>query len=771
MDPGILQQFRQQLATWISQQMVSQRLPFQRLETCPRILTAQGRLTPDIVLWVNRDSQLAGSMILLPASVTAEVLNEATAMARALGLGHFTTWAARHVTIWAVTSTQPSTLQTFTLPAASRIQPEDFEETLTRLLEHLKIVSVTSAPATSELPLHYYANLCLRNLQELTPGLTDTARLTAGQTAADQWVEAAPIEKAWMSLWRILFLLWQKRLPPGLQPERLEQVLRYAMADAMAGDPLLSRLDILPGEPALGEAEAVKLHHLAGRLGQLGWPVNIDQAIELVDLFLAEVGHRYGLPTALLPWPVDDAQLWFNIQPPAHLSSGTLIAPRAYLAGWALKALFRSNTPELALLETVTEQPAIQPFAKAAAQCHNRCVPDRREREGLQISLRKAWPNRRFDLPNAAPTWLWQALYLAGITSGQLTLILPDNWHKTPGVSNLWAALLERFQLSDLAPYAPDSQVLHLEWRSGQPDQLRVHRHDGPFEVAATSRPCTPGATQIWLQADRQVLDQLHTLKLSVAEPAWTDPLEWGAHLFLRTRLGQYLWGLCSDHAAVPELADLRKALLTHGMPLPDELILNDLSLAGSRIDRECPEQEVLDQELTGIIGVLPPIPHTDPKLPDERAPGGPRKQKISHEQIVRRVFIDGLPRFPEHYLMSVYRPELKRYQLNGPLEITGAFFDRFTLCDKDGQQSLEVSSRPVAEALALASWAGCEEVELPEDLALLEKILNAYRKDLQVLWEALTRECRRADPHRHSALKMARKIWKRQGLPPDTLF
>ena len=66
MDPSLLQQFRQQLASWIGNRLESQRLPFQRLELCPRTLTDQGHLVPDLVLWINRDSQLAGSMILLP---------------------------------------------------------------------------------------------------------------------------------------------------------------------------------------------------------------------------------------------------------------------------------------------------------------------------------------------------------------------------------------------------------------------------------------------------------------------------------------------------------------------------------------------------------------------------------------------------------------------------------------------------------------------------------------------------------------------------------
>jgi len=183
MDPSLLQQFRQQLASWIEARLESQRLPFQRLELCPRTLTDQGRLVPDLVLWINRDSQLAGSMILLPDVVNAQVLSEGVSLANALGLGHFTTWAAREVSIWSVSSGEATLLDDFDLPPANRITPDDFQQTLDDLLERLKVVTVTSAPPTATYSEHYFANLCLRNLQELAPGLTISARLTAGRTA------------------------------------------------------------------------------------------------------------------------------------------------------------------------------------------------------------------------------------------------------------------------------------------------------------------------------------------------------------------------------------------------------------------------------------------------------------------------------------------------------------------------------------------------------------------------------------------------------------
>jgi hypothetical protein len=327
MDPSLLQQFRQQLASWIEARLESQRLPFQRLELCPRTLTDQGRLVPDLVLWINRDSQLAGSMILLPDIVNAQVLSEGVSLANALGLGHFTTWAAREVSIWNVSSGEVTLLDDFDLPPANRITPDDFQQTLDDLLERLKVVTVTSAPPTATYSEHYFANLCLRNLQEMAPGLTISARLTAGRTADDEWVRQAPREKAWMSLWRLLFLLQQKRLPPGLQPDRLEFAIHYALSDLIKNQqPWLA---IQEGEPPLPEDDAVRLHHLAGRLRQLGWPHNDQHAEEMVSLLINEAAHRFDLNVPLLPWSTDTATLRVDIhrQTPARWSPHVLISP------------------------------------------------------------------------------------------------------------------------------------------------------------------------------------------------------------------------------------------------------------------------------------------------------------------------------------------------------------------------------------------------------------------------------------------------------------
>ncbi len=768
MDPTLLQQFRQQLASWIETRLV-QRLPFQRLELCPKTVTDQGCLTPDLVLWINRDSQLAGSMILLPDIVDDRMLAEGVSLAKALGLGHFTTWAAREVSIWNLTSGKPSLLHSFPLPPANRIRPEDFQHTLDNLLERLKVITVTSAPPTAEYSVHYFVNLCLRILQELTPGLTVSARMTAGETAVDAWVEHAPREKAWMSLWRVLFLLWHGRLPPGLQPERLELAIRYALTDLSGGQ--LSWFDIQESEPPLPENVAVRLHHLASRLRQLGWPHNDEHAKSLVCLLLNEAAQRFGLEAPLLPWDADKAQLYVACQPSQSANNCSLVAPRAYLAGWAFKTAFGGRSENSLYAESLQTLDTVQNLTSAVAVLQEVQALNRKDRDDRLIFFRQVWPSRRFDLPRNSPAWLWDALYLAGLISEELSLILPHGWHRAPGILCLWEILAERYQLKEIAESASGEQSLHfVHTTADETSNLVVYRDNLiiniPAELSAKQKP---GTTQVWLNATEQVVEVLRNqVATEISAHCKDEPetLSWGLFLFLRTRLGRYLWDLCSDRSALPELDATTDAVLAFGVPVPNENMLSDLSLIVSHDTQAMPTPELLEREFTTIFGPVPPLPESAVHTVSD-APKARRRNRTSTEQIATKVFQDGIPRFPEHYLMHIYRPALVHYDICGPLEISEEFFDRISLRTVDHEHTIEVSGKILAEALLLASHASETKVFLPEDESIIAELVVHYRSDLNRLWDNLVRECRSLEPHRQAAIKLAKKIWQQQGLPP----
>ncbi|MCK4509698.1 MAG: hypothetical protein KAU27_14205, partial [Desulfuromonadales bacterium] len=693
-----------------------------------------------------------------------------TSLCKSLGLGHFTTWAAREVSIWSVVSGESSLLHSFSLPPANRITPEDFQSVLDTLLERLKVVTVTSAPSTKEYSVHYFANLCLRNLQDLTPGLTISARISAGETAADAWVEHAPGEKAWMSLWRLLFLLWHERLPPGLQPERLELAIRYALTDLAKGQ--LAWLEIQQSEPPLPEEVAIRLHHLASRLRQLGWPHNDEHAQELIGLLLNATAHRSGLEAPLLPWDTDNVQLYVACQPPLSADSCSLVAPRSYLAGQAVKTALGEQSENSVYAETLQALDTVQHLTCAIAVLQETRPLNRKERDDRLIFLRQVWPSRRFDLPRNAPAWLWDALYLTGLISEELSLVLPHDWHHAPGILSLWEILTERYQLTEITESDSGVQSLYFRQATAEAIPVRVHRDELTIEVPLELlSKLKPGTTQVWLKASKQVVELLLNQTMATAATHWQDEpktLTWGLFLFLHTRLGRYLWGLCSDQAALPEFNATTDAVLTYGVPVPNESILADLSMIGSPDTESIPASELLEREFTDIFGPISPLPESSVHV-ITKPPKAPRRSRTSSEQIVSKIFQDGVPRFPEHYLMHIYRPALNHYELRGPLEITEEFFERISLQTIGHDHAIEVSGKTVAEALLFASYTGEAKVSLPEDESLLEELVQNYRSDLDRLWDNLVRECRSFEPHRQRAIKLARKIWQQQSLPPES--
>jgi hypothetical protein len=302
--------------------------------------------------------------------------------------------------------------------------------------------------------------------------------------------------------------------------------------------------------------------------------------------------------------------------------------------------------------------------------------------------------------------------------------------------------------------------------------RVKVHLDDTRFEIPSTAIGRGPGTLQIWINAPEEIRDLLCNRGFTAAGlqlPDWTEPVKWGTYLFLRTRLGRYLWDLCSDRADLPVPEKTQEAVLNHGMLLPDENCLKKLSLSGSRLSGETPETKALEKEFISIFGAVPEIPTPVTEIVANR-PKNRRAGKAHIEQIIRTVFVDGVPLFPEHYLMNSYRPELVHFELCGPLEVAGEFFDRISMYAPEADQKIEVSGKLVAEALILASHSGRTGVDLPIDEQLLETLLERYRADLKLLWDNLVKECRRAEPHRQAAIRLAQKVWRKQGLPPYSI-
>jgi len=655
MDHESLPQLRRQLFSWLQTRLANGRLPFRRVEETPPVLTGTHLATPDLVLWINRDSLLAGAMIIILAQGETSVPEEASVVAASLGLRQFVTWGADAVELWDTGPSASLPRKSWNLPAPDA-SGSDFTPVFAQLLVELKGLAIGAILPAEQLPAAYFANLCRQVLRDIEPSLQETARLTVTSGQPDITTLHHARDKGWLTLWRLLALLQHDRMPPAVRPERLDRALVYALAEL---DPERFRqLAPAAGEAPLPEAPAVRFHHLAGRLAQLGWQRDRERALASLALLCAEAARDCGVETAPLVPPPDCQTLLVNHLPPQVLGGATVVAPWPCLAGLTLLGAARSE----AMVQGVAGLPAeCKPRRIVAALSEPRPLPAKERRPRL-AALRQPWPYRRFQLAGSAPSWLWDAMHLGGLLDpdGVLQLTLPANWTSAPDAEVLWRTLGERLTLEKLLLHADGRQTLLMVGKAHGADRLELHPPDGTTRQLPALREDTP-------------------------------------------------------------VAALAALALTAGVPSP------------------------------------PPVPRK------------PRNRPVLAGTIAAKVFRDGLPNFPDHYLRRFDLPPLRTYQLPGPLHADSRFFDRVRLSGADGTW-VDADNPVDAEALLLASCTGRRQVDLPTDPALTAQLIAAYRGDLQRLWQELLAECRRQHAGQRNALTLARRIWQERDLPaPDT--
>ncbi len=769
MDSKTLDSFRHQLATWTESRLDSGRYAFRRVETRPAIFCSEGVEKPDLVLWINRASGQAGGIILLPTRQDSTWIERGRKIAHALGLKHFVLWEAHEISIWVTYEQDCHKLEILHLPPAETIVPSDFEQTLDQLLDKLKLLAVTGTAASKTLPPHYFANLCEMTRQNLLPGQAEASRLAADGTQSDSWTAHVSIAKTWLTLWRVLFLLSSNRLPPSLQPHRLEHAMGYVLAETDVQDRSVFAIEGI--EPGLTEAASICFHHLANRLQQLDWSTNTLRAAQTVQILLDHCAAIFKISTEEPPWPADRTDLAVNYALPIGYNHTRLVAPRAYLTGWNLLARLSGMPAAGSQARTVYEMWRDVRPENSAAHLLDESIPSRDACKKRLLALREVWPNHRFSLPRDTPNWLWEALYLAGLSSpaGNLHLCLPTDWAFAPGADILWRYLSKGRHLRSYGQSGQSGQT-GTRIQFGEPhedDGVDLLRPDGQMRISSDLAPVRhPRLLHFCLKCEQKILSLLleGRLRPSRPEPADVpDEVARAAGLFFHSTVGQHVWLHQSGEQEPPGVADMNAILAQQALLLPAADVLGAFALLDWQPGQAMPDRGRLDRTLLACWGRLPAV------QVKEQTKSGRKIRQASrqnlHMEIAGFVFRDGLPLFPDHYLMQHYRPELRRYDIIGPLEYQDSFFGRVSLRAADGSE-IEVANEPTAKALRLLSGMKRATVELPVDPALMEQILDQYLADLERLWNILLRECRRRIPARRQALASARKIWKEHQLP-----
>jgi len=766
MDQQTLHLFCQQLAHWADAAIDSGRFPFRRAEPFFPLLTNRGEISPPLILWINRDSFMAGGLLFLSSAATEMENAVRIACADARGLKHFVVWAPREVAIWETCGNTASPCKSLPLTRAETTSA-DFCQTFLVLLEELKQLAILSALPPSALSAFYLANLCRLARQSTMPSFAEAFRVAWAENADSARLSpsSAPVQQSYLLLLRLLALLVEDRLPPAIRPEGLDRALLFAL-DTLPAE-IRSPLEIQPWELPLPSVAAVRLHHLDRRLTQLQLATDRPRCQRTLEILLADgIGELGGaLPPTLPPTKEATAGSLYLYPDRCYPASAVCaeVGSAPLLAFTALLRRLQGEPPvriQSADLLTLGKTPS----------CTNVCgtlfvsrplTPS--ERRTLAARLRLSWPNRRFPLPPQSPRWIYELVHLLGLTGNGACLALntPD-WLKAPFGDFIFGLFRQDFALLSLER-STDGLKVYLQ--KGESVEETVFTRPEQNRQIPWARLKNESASFLRLTLD--LPDQAFTLLAGGALHIPEDGLESSGHglfLFSRSSLGRLLWHMVSDGLPLPSRQTLAKKFTDYQVPLPPLAILHQLEALFT--SEQAPAQKTLDRELSLWLGV-------EMDFADMATPARPRTTRRSAcakdevaEKIRHSVLVDGLPQFPERYLYDHYRPQLVEYHLSGPLEAGEEFIGQYTLHDGQGR-TLAVEGRETARALLLASFSGRSVVSLPADQHLTESLLERYLQDLRDLHLALVRESHRYLHNSRTADALVEEIWSDLPLPP----
>ena len=775
MDQQTQRQFIAQLAQWAQQACDDGRFPFRKVEIEPQLITEQGALNHQcMVLWINRASCMAGAIIFFPDTIEKIEL-QAAAAARSLGLNFFVCWTPQSIQIWSADT--PSRCLIAETPYSGE-QINDFHNQLLTLLDTLKPWSITGQTPPASLSPHYFINLCLITVNKMRPriqqGVRQSRATNESESAPPDW-EAATELKLSLTLLRLLAVILFDELPTEVRPERLEQAIDFALDRLPV--PLIQNLRFNETEQPLGNDCLVRLHHLFRRLVQLNFAEERSRCAIVLRLLLSTPLLNQFLNAA---FPSKDlvptaAGVLVNTLPDfENQVRNVLVAASPLLAAEILRRLLEGQPlPAETFTSTLSLPVTLQTEYICGAVFATRTITPPESRR-LSTLLRLSWPHQRFSLPNRTPLWAYEFLHLLGIAQQgrRLAIQLPESWLTQEFGAPLWELVRKGSGLNAIRLLPDHSIQLDFDFASSQ----------STTEVCLASPNDQQMVPWSWLRkAPRSLLlcllhfpPELRALLTNGLlsyenRNSFSPTVLRGVFLFIHSGLGLYLWDLIGNGRALPKLSSLAAHLQRLEFPLPDEKFLSNLSLLSSDSADEIPSRRVLNREVNLWFGL--DVSTILPKTKDTEA-GKRRKKRTDSEaslqqsDIIRQVFCDGVPLFPEHYLLHTPSTELQTFTLPGQLEIEGTFFDQVILTTSDGDR-LEVTGLETATALQLASYRNISEVSLPQDRGFTEKILAKYLQDLERLRTSLLQETHRLYPEATEATETARAIWKTLLLPP----
>lgn len=757
-----------ELADLAQQKIEVGRFPFRRAESTPRLLTEQGEISPSLVLWINRDSFMAGGIVLLDDQAPEQCFAAGSASASALGLSHFVTWSVVGLDIWhCQTGRPPQRIRHLEAPAPDNALAEESHQVLQHVLEELKPLSVMGAVAPENLDAFYLANLCLSPLAAAEEELTEAVSSARAKTLDMPNYPARRLaqSKGMLVLVRLLALMRDNQIPENVRPEKLERAIDLVLS--YLSEPVVTALGSFPAEPPLPYPSAVRFHHLFRRLGQLRWGSDPKKVGKVLEILLRDQARRLGLPFWETTEPVAEGTLLIN--PASARPAGTFSEAFQDPALKALVALLRDHLDLPHAQESSTNIFSLQ-MRSAPRNVEGGLVLlsekiTAAEREFFRLKLRTSWPNRRLSLAPKSPRYIWEAAHLFGLAAdgAAIRLTLPAAWLVHAYGNSFYNLITEQFSIVRLETLSPSQLCLTLEKQPGLSCETTLC---GPCGSRTfnwhTLRQQPRSFLNLALRAPDCVLELLQQQKLSFNHGAEVFAAPPGIERFFASQLGSYLWKSLAPGHPLPGSGQVASECRRHLVPLPDPDLLQQLAALPE------PDTEKIEEAIRQKLGEFSGLPA--PELPPGSEESATQRSKRIREeetaQIISDVFKDGVPRFPENYLYDIYRPELQKFEVNGTLHQTNEFLGVFELTDSSGQV-IQVEGEETARALELATFSEQTLIELPTDRHLTASIVERYLADLNRLQQDLLHQTYSRRDESRLARQWARRIWNSLPLPP----
>ncbi len=758
-----LQQFAKQLATWTELVIENGRTPFRRVDLYPQIQTEQGVLQPPVIFWINRQSMMAGGILLLPEQDLPTELERGRCCAEALGLRHFVTWETDRVRIWQLDGKTINQHQEF--PLGNLEHPDSFRLLLEELLEALKLLAVIGLIPPGQLSAHYLHNLLQTTLEISLPPLLNNYRSQRAQetetTSGDADRQATEANR--QLLLQLLALLWYQQLPSAILPEKLERAIEISLPQLPKSLQQALCWKITASKMALPHETMVCFHHLLLRLQQLSWDQPKERALtalqRLIDgWFPAQTQNS-------------NAQICFYPEAPRLAAeTDTLLSdsPALLAAAGLLEQLQEQPLRQQYSGNLLQFTPETLPAGRIQATLTRKRIPGRTVQQQYAALLRTSWPNRRFRLVSTTPLWLWETIHLLGLYRGAeiLTLILPSQALTLAVEEPFWPLLLKNYQICSIVRRSEQSCELNLLRGTDVEQPIRIETGDDQRQVVPTWEiPLLRSRILLALQLPTTLYQLYANQLIPSGEESLSVSAQSGLKIYAESLLGRQLWRLLCDTPSPAAATELFSRATQISWPHPEVGLLEELALtSGADEDQlgsgdkllakrlQCPE--VLDLQRP------PGSRKTRPQVA-ENLPG-----KLLRQQLIKQLQDEGLPTFPEKYLYFLEQPQMVRYQFVAPLIVQQELLGQYELLDAAGQ-SILVYGEELVQALLLCSELQKNEVELPEDRQQLTLLLDQYRQDLRQFHQHLHELCFQRVENSKAALKLAKKTWAALELPP----